>query len=59
MNLNTLQIALLLGLVTALANILGSYLAILQYRPSRRFTAAALGFSGGFVLAAALLEMVP
>ncbi|MEK7230222.1 MAG: ZIP family metal transporter [Candidatus Binatota bacterium] len=59
MKLDIFEIALILGLVTALANILGSYLAILQYRPSRRFTAAALGFSGGFVLAAALLEMVP
>lgn len=52
-------IALGLGLVTAIANVLGSCLAILQRQPSRRFTAGTLGFSGGFVLAAALLEMVP
>jgi len=56
---NTLEIALILGLVTAVGNVLGTCLAVLQYRPSRRFTAGALGFSGGFVLAAALLEMVP
>lgn len=54
-----LTFALGLGLLTALANILGSGLAVLQREPSRRFTAAALGLSGGFVLAAALLEMVP
>ncbi|MBI4528279.1 MAG: ZIP family metal transporter [Deltaproteobacteria bacterium] len=53
------QIALIMGLVTAFGNILGSVLAVLRYRPSHSFTAAALGFSGGFVLAAALLEMVP
>jgi zinc transporter ZupT len=51
--------ALGLGLLTAVANVLGSALAVLQREPSRRFTAAALGLSGGFVLAAALLEMVP
>ena len=54
-----LRFALGLGLLTAVANILGSALAVLQREPSRRFTAAALGLSGGFVLAAALLEMVP
>ncbi|MGH7773011.1 MAG: ZIP family metal transporter [Candidatus Binatia bacterium] len=54
-----LHIALIMGLVTAVGNVLGSCLAIMQYRPSRSFTAGALGFSGGFVLAAALLEMVP
>lgn len=59
MERDILQIALLLGVLTAIGNILGSCLAILHYEPSRRFTAGALGFSGGFVLAAALLEMVP
>jgi zinc transporter ZupT len=54
-----LSLALGLGLLTALANILGSALAVLQREPSRRFTAAALGLSGGFILAAALLEMLP
>jgi zinc transporter ZupT len=54
-----LSVALGLGLVTAVANILGSFLAIQRREPSHRFTAGALGFSGGFVLAAALLEMVP
>ena len=52
-------IALGLGLLTAVANVLGSLLAVLQHQPSRRFTAGTLGFGGGFVLAAALLEMVP
>src|SRR5688572_10626157 len=51
--------ALVLGLATALANVLGSSLAVLQRQPSRSFTAGTLGFSGGFILAAALLEMVP
>lgn len=54
-----LWFALLLGLLTAIANILGSALALLQRQPSRRFTASALGFSGGFILAAALMEMIP
>lgn len=57
--MSPLYIALIMGLLTAVGNVVGSYLAILPYRPSRKFTAAALGFSGGFVLAAALLEMVP
>jgi zinc transporter ZupT len=54
-----LSVALGLGCVTAVANILGTFLAIQRREPSHRFTAGALGFSGGFVLAAALLEMVP
>ena len=54
-----LSVALGLGCVTAVANLLGSFLAIQRREPSHRFTAGALGFSGGFVLAAALLEMVP
>lgn len=54
-----LWFALVLGALTAVANILGSLLAIMQRQPSRRFTASALGFSGGFILAAALMEMTP
>jgi zinc transporter ZupT len=54
-----LVFALGLGLVTTVANILGSGLAVLQRQPSHRFTAASLGLSGGFILAAALMEMVP
>jgi ZIP family zinc transporter/zinc and cadmium transporter len=53
------SVALALGVVTAIANIVGSCLAILYRQPSHRFTAGTLGFGGGFVLAAALLEMVP
>jgi zinc transporter ZupT len=51
--------ALLLGLLTTGANILGSYLAALQRRPSRSLMANSIAFGGGFILAAALLEMVP
>lgn len=54
-----LWFALLLGVLTAVANLAGSALALLQRQPSRRFTASALGFSGGFILAAALMEMIP
>jgi len=54
-----LGFALLLGVLTAVANLVGSALALLQRQPSRRFTASALGFSGGFILAAALMEMIP
>ncbi|MGH7834631.1 MAG: ZIP family metal transporter [Candidatus Binatia bacterium] len=54
-----LFLALGLGLITAVANVLGSALAVMQRRPSRKFTAATLGFSGGFILAAALMEMIP
>jgi zinc transporter ZupT len=52
-------VALSLGLVTAVANILGSCLAVFRHQPSPRITAGTLGFGGGFVLAAALLKMVP
>jgi zinc and cadmium transporter len=58
-NSDMFAIALGLGLATAIANVLGSSLAVLQRQPSRSFTAGTLGFSGGFILAAALLEMVP
>lgn len=54
-----LALALALGVVTAIANVVGSSLAVLQRQPSRSFTAGTLGFSGGFILAVALLEMVP
>ena len=54
-----LAIALGLGLLTALANILGSYLATLGQRLSRQFMAGLLGLGGGFILGAALLEMLP
>ena len=54
-----LWFALGLGLLTAAANILGSYLATLQRHLSRRFSAGLLGLGGGFILGAALLEMLP
>ena len=52
-----LWFALGLGLLTAAANILGSYLATLDRHLSRRFSAGLLGLGGGFILGAALLEM--
>jgi zinc transporter ZupT len=51
--------ALGLGLLTAVANILGSFLATLQHRLPRSFSASVLGLGGGFILGAALLEMLP
>ncbi len=55
-----LLLALLLGVVTGLANIVGSYLAVAKLgdtpgKDSRKF----LGFSGGFILAAAIFEILP
>jgi zinc and cadmium transporter len=58
-NSDMFGLALGLGLATAIANVVGSGLAVLQRQPSRGFTAGSLGFSGGFILAAALLEMIP
>ena len=52
-------LALSLGVITAVANVLGSVLAVIKHEPSHRFTAGTLGFGGGFVLATALLEMIP
>jgi len=52
-------LALLLGLLTTAANLTGSAVAVMGQRPSRKWMASSLAFGGGFVLAAALLEMVP
>lgn len=54
-----LVLALVLGLITALANLLGSYLAAIHRHPSRVFITHATAFGGGFLLAAAILEMFP
>jgi zinc transporter ZupT len=54
-----LTLAILLGLVTAVANLLGSYLAVAQRSSARWIMPATLGFGGGFLLAAALLELLP
>ena len=51
--------ALVLGLLTTVANIAGSLLAIAHGNPSRKWMAIGVGFSGGFILAAALIEMMP
>ena len=52
-------LALLLGLLTTVANVLGSYLAVITKHPSRRVLSAAIAFGGGYLLAAAILEMIP
>ena len=54
-----LTLAIMLGLVTAGANLLGSYLAVVQRSSNRWAMPATLGFGGGFILAAALLELLP
>ena len=51
--------ALLLGVLTTFANLLGSSLSASKVQPSPAVMASALAFSGGFLLAAALLSMVP
>ena len=52
-------LAITLGLITALANIFGTYLATIRRHPSRTLITQATAFGGGFLLAAALLEMFP
>ena len=51
--------ALVFGVLTAIANLLGSSLSAAKAQPSPAMMASALAFSGGFLLAAALLEIVP
>ena len=51
--------ALVLGLLTAAANMVGSYLAVMQRAPKVSMMNALIGVSGGFILAVALLEIVP
>ena len=55
----TLGMALALGVVTAVANLLGGLGAVLGRRPSSALLSGAMGFGGGFLLGAALLEMLP
>lgn len=52
-------VAVLLSLVTAVANIIGGGLAVYQRNLSRSTMANFLGLGGGFILAAALIELVP
>ncbi len=52
-------VAMLLGLLTTIANIVGAYLAVLQKNPSKRLLTNFIGFGGGFLIGAALLEMAP
>ncbi len=55
----SVTLALLLGVLTTLANIAGSALAVVQRQPSREFMSIAIAFGGGFMLATAFLEMGP
>ncbi|MEK7848538.1 MAG: ZIP family metal transporter [Chloroflexota bacterium] len=52
-------VAVLLSLITAVANIIGGGLAVYQRNLSRSTMANFLGLGGGFILAAALMELVP
>ena len=52
-------LALSLGLLTTIVNLAGSYLAVVYRYPPRIFVASSIGFGGGFLLGAALLELVP
>lgn len=55
----TFVLAMGLGLLTAVANLVGSLAAVFPRQPSRRFLLVALGFSGAFILSAVVLEIVP
>ena len=54
-----LGLALIFGLITALANLLGSALAIFRKSGNAVATSNYIGFGGGFLLAAALFEILP
>lgn len=56
---NLFILAVALSLVTAVANIVGGWLAVYQKSLSRATMGNFLGLGGGFLLAAALLELVP
>ncbi len=52
-------LAILLSLVTAVANIVGGWLAVFQRTLSRTTMANFMGLGGGFILAATLFELIP
>ncbi|MDP3062011.1 MAG: ZIP family metal transporter [Chloroflexota bacterium] len=52
-------LALLLGLLTAAANIIGAALVVLQKNPSRRLLTNFIAFAGGFLVASAILGVIP
>ncbi len=54
-----LALALAFGVITCLANLLGGYLSIAQRRTTGTTLVNFIGFGGGFLLAAALLEILP
>lgn len=54
-----LLLAVALSLVTAVANIAGGWMAVYQKTLSRGAMGNFLGLGGGFILAAAILELIP
>ncbi|MBI2866314.1 MAG: ZIP family metal transporter [Chloroflexi bacterium] len=52
-------VAVLLSLVTAAANIVGGWMAVFQRSLSRSTMGNFLGLGGGFILAAAIFELIP
>ena len=54
-----LALALLFGLVTAGANLLGSLLAVTRKYDGGATIRNSIGFGGGFLLAAAFFEVLP
>jgi zinc transporter ZupT len=52
-------LALMLGLLTTVANIAGAGLAAVEKNPSKRLLTNFIAFGGGFLLGAAILEMAP
>ena len=55
----TFALALLFGLMTAVANVLGSLLAASRKRDGGTAIHYYIGFGGGFLLAAAIFELLP
>ena len=52
-------VAVLLSLVTAVANIVGGSMAVFQRSLSRSMMGNFMGLGGGFILAAAIFELIP
>lgn len=52
-------LALMLGLLTTVANVAGAGLAVVEKSPSKRLLTNFIAFGGGFLLGAAILEMAP
>ena len=54
-----MALALFLGLLTAGANVVGSYLGVARRSTNVPATGLLIGLSGGFVLGVAVLEILP